>query len=384
MGLKKVPLPIILLILLLGVLLGGGFVPLVAKKACLSVSLFLKDLLMVVLPAIIFVYLFSCLLSFEGNVLKFIVLLLMAVCGSNFLSTMIAYGIAQVGLPHMSCGHVMTEEVLHPLWVFSIPSLIKNENALFAGFLSGLFFSMRPHALAEKVSQRGKELASLFLDRFFIPMIPLFILGFLFKMEEEGILWHLIKTYMPILLMLVGAYVLYVSFLYSFAARFSLKDTGAFIKRALPAGITGFSTMSSAAAMPLTMKAAEKNSGHPSLVRAIIPATVNIHLVGDSIGVPILAMGVLLTFGYPMPDFSTFLVFSGYFVLAKFAVAAVPGGGVIVMLPVLQKTFGFTPDMMALMTALYLLFDPIFTSTNVMGNGAFSVIFSRFFGKSDS
>ena len=46
----------------------------------------------------------------------------------------------------------------------------------------------------------------------------------------------------------------------------------------------------------------------------------------------------------------------------------------------LQKTFGFTPDMLALMTGLFLLFDPIFTSTNVMGNGAFSVIFPGFLG----
>lgn len=377
--LKKIPLPFVLLILLGAVLLFGHFVPVEIKQAFLSFSLLLKSLLLFVLPLIIFVYLCSCLTAFEGNVFLFIGVILFGVCFSNFVSTMLAYGLAHVGLPNLTCGHVETLTTLEPLWSFSLPALISNEWALFLGFAVGTVLSFYPHAMALKINDMGKKLTSLFLDRLFIPLIPLFVLGFLFKMEQEGILWQMIKTYLPILLMLVGAYLLYLFFLYWVAARGQFNDALLFIRRALPAGITGFSSMSSAAAMPLTLNAAEKNSGKPALVRAIIPATVNIHLVGDSIGVPILAMAIMLTFGQPLPDFSTFLVFSGYFILAKFAIAAVPGGGVIVMLPVLQNTLGFSSEMLGLMTALYILFDPLFTSTNVMGNGAFSVILSRVF-----
>ena len=52
-------------------------------------------------------------------------------------------------------------------------------------------------------------------------------------------------------------------------------------------------------------------------------------------------------------------------------------GGVLVMLPILQNYLGLTPDMLALVTAIYILFDPIITACNVAGNGAFAIFFDR-------
>jgi Na+/H+-dicarboxylate symporter len=374
-------LPLILLALLCGVLVGGHLIPLEVKQHLLSISLLLKSILLLVLPFIIFIYIFSCLTSFEGNVFLFIGLLMAAVCFSNFLSTMIAYGLSQGGLPTIAGDVFAIKGHLDPAWSVSLPSLISNEWALCLGFASGVIFSFYPRPWVIKLSEKGKTAATLFLDKFFIPLIPLFILGFLLKMESEGILWQLVKTYFPILGLLIGFYACYILFLYWIAACYKIQTMFLYIRRMLPAGFTGFSAMSSAAAMPLTIKGAEANTGRPELVKAIIPATVSIHLIGDSIGIPILGIAILLTFGYPIPDFSTFIIFVGYFILAKFAIAAVPGGGIIVMLPVLEKHLGFTPDMLALITALYLLFDPFFTFTNVMGNGAFAVIVSRFFKK---
>jgi Na+/H+-dicarboxylate symporter len=381
MMMKKLPLPLILLLLLAGVLLGGHLIPLEVKQHFLSISLLLKSVLLFVLPFIIFIYIFACLTSFEGNVFLFITFLLFAVCSSNFLSTMIAYGIANIGLPGVTAGNFPMQYPLTPAWTFSLPSLVSNEWALFLGFSAGVVFSFFRSPWAIRFSEKGKQLANLFLDRFFIPLIPFFILGFLLKMESEGVLWHLVKTYFPILGMLTGVFVCYLFFLYGIVGKGHWATVLLSIKRMIPAGLTGFSAMSSAAAMPLTIKGTEENGGKPNLVRAIVPATVSIHLVGDSIGIPILGMAVMVTFGYPLPDLGTFLVFVGYFIVAKFAIAAVPGGGIIVMLPVLEKTLGFTPDMLALMTALYLLFDPLLTFTNVMGNGAFAVLFSRVFGR---
>lgn len=378
---NKIPLPLILLFLLVAVLLGGGFLPLEFKSFFLAVSLTLKSILLFVLPAIIFIYLFSCFSAFEGNVFLFMVVLLLGVCASNFLGTMVAYGLTHMSLPTIACSDFSSHASLAPYWNFTLPKLISNEWALFFGFACGALVSFFPHPTALKVGTWGKKGAKVFLDKFFIPLMPFFVLGFLLKMQEEGVLWYLVKTYSPILAMLAATYVVYLFFLYWVAAKGNVTEAMAYIRRALPAGLTGFSSMSSAAALPLTLKAAEHNSAKPGIVRAIIPATVNIHLVGDSIGVPIIAMAILMTFGHGLPDFSGFLLFSFYFVLAKFAVAAVPGGGILVMLPVLEKTLGFNGEMLGLITALYVLFDPLFTATNVMGNGAFSVILSRVFKK---
>ena len=78
------------------------------------------------------------------------------------------------------------------------------------------------------------------------------------------------------------------------------------------------------------------------------------------------------------PSLLNYMIFALYFVLAKFSVAAVPGGGILVMLPILEKYLGFNSDMMSLITALYILFDPVITCANVLGNGAFAKMIDRF------
>lgn len=382
--LKKVPLPLMLVLLVCSVLGAGEFLPLLFKSFCLSLSLLLKSILLFVLPFIIIIYLASSLAAFEGNVFKFLGILLIAIFFSNFVSTMIAYGLAHKGLPSLSWESGTIHQTLFPLWSWNFSPLISNEMALTFGCLIGLGGSFFSNRRFHEVLERGKKAANFFLNRLFIPVIPFFVLGFLFKMEVEGVLLYLLKTYWPIVFLLATTYLIYGWFLYWIAAGFSFSRAIKFMKNSFPAAVTGFSTMSSAAALPLTLKGAEVNSNYSPLVKTIVPATVNIHLVGDSIGVPVLAMAIMITFGGALPDWSVFLTFVGYFLIAKLAIAAVPGGGMIVMIPVLEKYLGFTSEMTGLITALYLLFDPLFTSVNVMGNGAFAVILSKLMGKEHS
>ena len=82
-------------------------------------------------------------------------------------------------------------------------------------------------------------------------------------------------------------------------------------------------------------------------------------------------------FGVDEPGILGCLIFAAYFVLAKFSVAAVPGGGILVMLPILEKYLGFNSEMLSLITALYILFDPVITCANVLGNGAFALGMER-------
>jgi Na+/H+-dicarboxylate symporter len=82
-------------------------------------------------------------------------------------------------------------------------------------------------------------------------------------------------------------------------------------------------------------------------------------------------------FGLSEPTFAAYFIFALYFVMAKFSVAAIPGGGMIVMLPILESHLGFTSEMSLLITALYMMFDPIASGANVFGNGAFSQLLER-------
>jgi Na+/H+-dicarboxylate symporter len=152
-----------------------------------------------------------------------------------------------------------------------------------------------------------------------------------------------------------------------------------YIKNVLPATITGLSTLSSAATMPILILCTEKNLKDPEVAEIVIPATINTHTLGSALGVTILTLTTLLAFGKPLPDLAGFLEFGFFYALAKFAVAAVPGGAIIVVTPLLETYFHFSSEMIGLITAIYMLFDPFGTATNVTGNGFFTIAFSKLF-----
>ena len=115
----------------------------------------------------------------------------------------------------------------------------------------------------------------------------------------------------------------------------------------MPVSMSGFSAMSSVISMPLSIIGAENNTNR-------CPITVNIHLVGDCFVIPILAYAILKSYGLAEPTLFNYFIFTFYFVLAKFSVAPIPGGGIIVMLPILEQYLGFNTNMMSLITALFI------------------------------
>ena len=197
-------------------------------------------------------------------------------------------------------------------------------------------------------------------------------------MQHSGLLNSIFQDYFAIISLIVASTFSYIIFLYGIASSFKIARWRLYLRNMFPAMITGFSTMSSASALPLLMEGAAKNTGREE-VKGVVPISINIHLIGDCFSISILALTILVSFGHPLPTLEEFMLFTVFFVLAKFAVAAVPGGGILVMIPILEKYLGFTPEMLSLITALYILFDPIVTSANVLGNGAFAQLFDKIY-----
>ncbi len=384
MMLLKLGLPLKLLAVIILSLIAGPYLPIAGKSFLLSLSLTIKEALVFFLPFIIFSYLFSCILSFRHGVISFVFLLLLLVCTSNFISAHVAYGLALYSLkilPSTLCPSFSGEGELLPLWSLAFKPIVPNDYALLAGVLLGGIFSYFPQPRILSLAEKLKHWSTFALNRVFIPIIPLFILGFLLKLQHEGALGHLFRLFGPLVIIVLVSMGVYVVLFFGCSVGFSLSRWLSALKTALPSGLMGFSTMSSAASLPLTIKAAERNTGQSSIAQAVVPSTVNIHLVGDSLSVPMMAIAVMTSFGFVMPDYSTYFTFVIYFILAKFTIAAVPAGGIIVMIPIMEKYLGFSPEMSCVMTAIYVLLDPFNTSANVLGNGAFAILFSRIWTK---
>ena len=360
-------------------LLCGRFVPTTVKAFLYAVSLCIKEGLIFCLPFVIFSLLFSSISRLGHRAFRVVLTIFPLICCSNFLNTMLSYGVSKVLSGQRECySEVLSgsTSVLEASFHVSLTPLFSNDAALVCGLILGLL--LRPVSKpAAMTCERAASVVTSIFFKILLPLMPLFIVGMMFKMQHDGILSSVCGFYLPVLLGFALSACGWILLQYILFAKGSLSKAAMYVKNVFPAVATAFGSASSAAAMPLSLKAAEKNCSDPANADIIIPSTVNVHLVGDCFFIPMFALSVLQSFGLPFPNFGVYLLFALHFVLAKFAVAAVPGGGVLVMLPILQNYLGLTPDMLALVTAIYILFDPIITACNVAGNGAFAIFFDR-------
>ena len=369
-------MPFILLLIAAFIVLLDKFIPISVCQYLYAISLAIKSLIICLLPFIIFGLLFRAAINLAHNATRIISLILICVCCSSFLALFVSHFVGEmvytfdlsIFLPKNTNG-------LEAAWIFEFPKFVSNDKAMFAGIILGIVTNWSKLAKINKIFVQISIKLERFIFKifkFFIYLIPLFVAGFIAKLQHDGVVVMLIKDYTLIFITIVLAQFSYLLLAYFFINKFKAKQLLISLKNMLPAAISGFSTMSSAASMPLTIVGAENNAKLKDLVRSVIPATVNIHLVGDCFTTPILAYAVLKNYSMAEPSLLAYVIFAFYFVVAKFSVAAIPGGGIIVMLPILESYLGFNSEMMSLITALYILFDPVNTCVNILGNGAFA------------
>ncbi len=370
-------MPFILIVITLAIIFLDPYLPLALKQGLYAISLSIKAMIVLALPLIIFCLLFKAVVMLSGNATRVIGLILVMVCCSNFVSTFLSHYVG-IWVYHFDLSLLTPSEtsVLNPLWLLEIPSLMANDRAMFAGIILGIIASFVCPIPAHKLATKADQWISYLLNGF-VYLIPLFVTGFVVKLQFDGAVWTIIKDYTAIFAIVAFAQFSYILVAYFLLNHGQIKAFVRGIRNMLPAAISGFCTMSSAASLPLSLIGAENNAQNKVLARSVIPVTVNIHLVGDCFAIPIFAYAVLKSFGMAEPSLLNYLIFAFYFVVAKFSVAAIPGGGIIVMLPILETHMGFNAQMLSLITALYILFDPVITCANVLGNGAFAKLIDR-------
>jgi Na+/H+-dicarboxylate symporter len=313
--------------------------------------------------------------------------LLTVVC-SNALAVLVSFSFGKAFLPFLSKGTLKTllldQREISPFFSFPIKPLIKTEYAMLAGIFTGVALSLwKSGEFLKPYFFKLRDGATLFLKKGFIPVLPLYIFGFILKLQHDGAISMIAKNYAQIFIISFAFTLFYIFSLYFVAASLNLKRAFRYVKEMLPAFISGFSTMSSAATMPLTIAGTTRNLKNEEYADFVIPITTNSHMMGDNLNIILMSLSLMLMMGLPLPSFSEFLPFVFYYCIAKFSCAGVPGGGVLVILPVAEKHLGLPSDVTAVLATLYILQDPIMTASNVMGNGAFALLtfkgFKKFF-----
>lgn len=344
----------------------------------LTISVCLRETLVFVLPFLLFSFIAVALSAIPREGMLFVLGLMIIVFISNFMNIMLA---GLVGFGVLSDGHSkdIVENSINfiPYFELQLPIIATTSRALLCGVLVGFLNSFHPNVYVTHIIKTIHSWVMIFMKRFFVPLLPLFVSGFLLKLFAEGRMTGFVSQNSSVYIKMFGFLLCYLMLWLAVAASFRRSRMVEILKNAFPAIITAFSTMSSAAALPLSLDAAEKNTKDKVLADAVMPLTLNFHMVGDTIIVPVLAMMVVITFNHPMPTVSDFIMFGVFFVLNKFAGGGVPSGTIMVTVPVLRQYLGFDDSMTAFIIALYGVIDPIATAGNVAANNFFVIIFQK-------
>ncbi|MFV9838899.1 MAG: cation:dicarboxylase symporter family transporter [Aaplasma endosymbiont of Hyalomma asiaticum] len=364
----------------------ADFLPYEVRSYSYAVSLSIKETLVFTLPFIVFSIVFQSTSKLRGsNAVKVVLLLLTMVMLSNSLSIGVAHLVGKFGAAHLAPNLVYTDalssEGLVPKFTMQLPSVISSIKAVLLGFICGMVLPRIMGKTSARLSETLARISVFVLENILVPVLPVFVVGLVFKMQSDNLIGLLLSN-AKVALFLFGIALLHVFLLYMLASGFSVLRALQKLRDMLPTALFAFTTMSSLITMPVILKAVKKNSNDPELMDIAVPTALNVHLVGDCFFMIVMSIVIALAFNGAEPvSLASYIYFLLYFLISKFAVVAIPGGGIIVMIPIIEQYLNFSPTMLSLITTLYFVFDPAITAVNVMGNGAFTMLFSKTYTK---
>lgn len=140
--------------------------------------------------------------------------------------------------------------------------------------------------------------------------------------------------------------------------------------------ITAFSTSSTNATLPLTMKAVEENDGvSPKVVGFTIPLGATVNMNGTALYECVAVMFIAQVYGYELTLFQQILVIFTS-LLAAVGAAGIPMAG-LVMMVIILKAVGLPLEGIGLILPVDRILDMFRTSLNTYGDSCAAVVIAR-------
>jgi Na+/H+-dicarboxylate symporter len=371
--------------LIAGIVLGmlcGLYAPHWLTQLLITFKGLFGELLFFTVPLLILFFITSGIAALPRNSGK----LLSRTLGFAYLSTVIAgtlaFLVASVVVPMLTSANTAAAptEVTH-LTAFiemDIPPAISVMTALALAFIFGLGIAATQAQQLKQLSDQGRDVIQLMLEKVIIPLLPLYIAGEFAQMAAAGTVFTTLKTFGIVLVLAVVMHWCWIITLYTIAGIKAGKSPFALIKTMMPAYFTALGTMSSAATIPVSLQATKANGVKPDVANFTVPLCATIHLSGSTITIVTCAMAVVtMVNGLEMPSLLTVLPFIFMLGVVMLAAPGVPGGAVMSAVGLLGSMLGFGEAAIALMIALYMAQDSFGTACNVTGDGAIAVLVDK-------
>jgi Na+/H+-dicarboxylate symporter len=174
------------------------------------------------------------------------------------------------------------------------------------------------------------------------------------------------------LLLLVGIYLVLVSILGS-------SNPFKFLRKITDVQLLAFSTTSSAAVMPLSLKTAEEElKVDPSISNFIIPIGTTVNMDGTALYQTVTTLFIAQAYGLEM-GLLNIIVIIVTIVAASIGTPAIPGGGVVILASVLSSV-GIPAEGIIIIIGVERLLGMFRSAVNVTGDLTACMVFDRFYG----
>lgn len=313
--------------------------------------------------------------------------MLLWVVGVAYVSTvcagLFAYGSASAFLPNILkigdlSADTVTAKTFEPYIDLQIKPLCDILTALCLSFMVGVCcIHIKGNTLRNWFDEFG-EVVKMTIERAIIPLMPVYIFTMMCEMSAAGKLMVVVGSGAKVIATGVVLSVLFLIIQYGIAGAIAGKNPFKCLWNMFPAYLTGFSICSSSAVIPVTQKCTLKNGVSEEVANFVIPLCSNVHMCGSVIKLATTAVAVAFMMGMPL-SFPVFLKFVLMLAVATVASPGVMSGVLMASVGFLETMLGFTPDMIALLMAIYLALDGYGPACNVTGDGAIALGVDRFF-----
>ena len=367
---------ILVLAVVIGILLGKY----VGSAAALSVVQSLKSItsqfIFFIVPLIVLAFVASAVTSIQsGGATRLVLFCFLVAYLSSEASAVFSLLLSYTVVPLLHCEPLaVARQLPEVLFTFSIPPVMNVISALFLAIFLGFGIVWTGADTLRRLLDELREVILILVKRILLPVLPGYIGCNFYIMAWQGSIDSLI-VFLPVIGILVLAHFVWIAVLYTVASLYSRKNAFDILRHYLPAYLTAFGTMSSAATIGVALHCARKSKVLRREVSEFsVPLFANIHLCGATLTeVFFLAVVSQLLYGH-LPEPSTFVLF--VVLLGIFAVGApgVPGGTAFASVGIVVSILGFDDAGTALFLALFALQDSFGTSCNILADGALSLI----------
>ncbi|MHA1544516.1 MAG: dicarboxylate/amino acid:cation symporter [Alphaproteobacteria bacterium] len=218
--------------------------------------------------------------------------------------------------------------------------------------------------------------ASLVIIEFIMKFAPIAVFGLIARvMIQNGIsvigdLGFYMITFIIILLAILGFYAIVLT-------TYSKRNIMEFARAIREPFVIAFSTSSSSATMPITLKAAEENLKVSKTVsRMVVPVGATINLDGTAAYQSIVIIFLAQIFGIQL-DLGQIILLVSLSVAASIGAPGVPGGSLAILIGILVE-FGIPQEGFALILAVDRILDMCRTAVNVTGDLVTCTVMEKF------